>query len=170
MPQKKKVPTVDPKLEEEIEPAAKKAKTGDKGQAKATTGDSGAKGDVHIISSKACQAFAKRHTELEALIKKAKPTIKITIDVQPKLGSKPDKGSFVVEVGDKKIVELVALARPFQKVRLLITRQATRLTHTRVPHTREARCTFPCPHQPPLHLAIPAACASNDMVNWLTGR
>ena len=45
------------------------------------------------------------------------PQATVTIDVQPKLGSKPDKGSFVVEVKGKKVVELIAMPRPFQKVR-----------------------------------------------------
>ena len=52
----------------------------------------------------------------QKLILKAKPDATITIDVQPKLGSKPDKGSFIVEVKGKKIVNLVAIARPFEKV------------------------------------------------------
>uniref|UniRef100_A0A7S0M605 Selenoprotein H n=1 Tax=Cryptomonas curvata TaxID=233186 RepID=A0A7S0M605_9CRYP len=74
---------------------------------------------VKITSSKACQAFAKRHVELEKLVLKAKPDAKITIDIQPKLGSKPDKGSFIVEVKGKKIVDLVAMPRPFDKLKAL---------------------------------------------------
>lgn len=35
-------------------------------------------------------------------------------------GRKPDVGSFVIAVGDKKIVELRGMARPFSKMKALV--------------------------------------------------
>ena len=74
---------------------------------------------VSITSSKACQAFAKRHTELEKAIKKLNPDVAVNIDVQKKISSNPDKGSFIVEVNGKKIVNLVAIPRPFTTMKAL---------------------------------------------------
>ncbi len=51
------------------------------------------------------------------MIKASKPDTKIFIDIQPKLGTKPDRGSFIVEVKGEKIVDLVAMPRPFDKVK-----------------------------------------------------
>jgi hypothetical protein len=74
---------------------------------------------VHITSSKACQAFARTANNLSALIRKESPGVSITVDEQKKLGSKPDKGSFVVEANGTKVVEMVALARPFTRMKEL---------------------------------------------------
>jgi hypothetical protein len=76
-------------------------------------------GDVHIISSAACQAFGTRAKKLQELIKQAKPTTNITIETQKKLSSKPDKGNFIVSVGDKKVVEILACPRPFPPLKAL---------------------------------------------------
>ena len=49
----------------------KKAKTEEVAEVEGAEGkaaDTSSKGDVHIISSKACQAFAKRHVELEVRV------------------------------------------------------------------------------------------------------
>ena len=76
--------------------------------------------DVVIVSSKACQAFGKRATELSRLIKEAKPGAKVVVDERKKESSKPDVGSFVVQVkGGDRVVELLHLARPFPKLKAL---------------------------------------------------
>ena len=75
--------------------------------------------DVLITSSKACNAFKVRADAVEKGIKAAKPTATVVINTEKKLGSNPDKGSFVVAVGDTKIVELIAMPRPFQKMKAL---------------------------------------------------
>ena len=76
--------------------------------------------DVLIISSKACQAFGKRATELSRLIREAKPGTKVVVDERKKESSKPDVGSFVVQLrGGAKVVELLHLARPFPKLKAL---------------------------------------------------
>ena len=75
--------------------------------------------DVVITSSKACNAFKVRADAVEKGIKAAKPTATVVINTEKKLGSNPDKGSFVVAVGDTKIVELIAMPRPFQKMKAL---------------------------------------------------
>jgi len=92
---------------------------------------------VLITSSKACQAFKRTTNALEKAIRKRKPDVSIEVDEQKKLSSKPDKGSFVVEVNGKKLVELgaffaiagahwlthhdaaVAIPRPFTKMKEL---------------------------------------------------
>ncbi len=73
--------------------------------------------DVHITSSKACQAFSKRATKLRDDVKKAIPSAKVEIDEKPKEGSKPDKGSFVVMVKGAAMVELRGMVRPFTKMK-----------------------------------------------------
>lgn len=85
--------------------------------APAPAGDSDA--DVVIISSKACQAFAKRHDELQKLIKEKDPKLKVDIQVEKKLSSNPDRGNFVVSAKGKTIVDLKAIPRPFSAMKLL---------------------------------------------------
>jgi hypothetical protein len=75
--------------------------------------------EVHITSNKACQAFKTRATQLSKLIKETLPDCVIEVDEQKKLSSKPDKGSFVVKVGDVTLVELVAMPRPFTAMKAL---------------------------------------------------
>ena len=76
-------------------------------------------GGVHIISSKACQAFAKRANAIKAAVSAARPGAKCEIDEQKKEGSNPDRGSFVVQSGGKTIVELRGMARPFTAMKAL---------------------------------------------------
>ena len=76
-------------------------------------------GGVHIISSKACQAFAKRANAIKAAVSAARPGAKVEIDEQKKEGSNPDRGSFVVQSGGKTIVELRGMARPFTAMKAL---------------------------------------------------
>ena len=68
MPAKRKAAKkdeVEEKKKSKIEDASPESGgTESKGAAGAES-DTPSRGDVHIISSKACQAFAKRHTELE---------------------------------------------------------------------------------------------------------
>lgn len=56
---------------------------------------------------------------MKALVLKAKPGCKVTVEEQKKLGSNPDKGSFVVRVGKDVVVELVAMPRPFTAMKAL---------------------------------------------------
>ena len=76
-------------------------------------------GGVHITSSKACQAFAKRANAIKAAVSAARPGAKVEIDEQKKEGSNPDRGSFVVQSGGKTIVELRGMARPFTAMKAL---------------------------------------------------
>ena len=73
---------------------------------------------VHITSSKACQAFKRTVDKLKTEIKKEIPDAVIVVDEQKKLASKPDKGSFIVKAKgkngeEKTLVSLVAIPRPF---------------------------------------------------------
>jgi len=74
---------------------------------------------VQITSSKACQAFAKRANQVKDIVSKARPGASITIDEQKKEGSNPDRGSFVITVGGKKVVELRSMPRPFTAMKAL---------------------------------------------------
>jgi hypothetical protein len=74
---------------------------------------------VVIVSSKACQAFAKRATGLSAAIKAAKPSASVTIDEQKPEGRNPDRGSFVVSVGGKEVVACRGMPRPFTAMKAL---------------------------------------------------
>ncbi len=75
--------------------------------------------DVHITGSKACQAFAKHAARLKDAICAKRPTTSVTIVHEKKLSSNPDKGSFIVKANGKTLVELVAMARPFNKMKEL---------------------------------------------------
>ena len=78
--------------------------------------------DVLIVSSKACQAFAKRHVELDKLIKQAKggAGLKVKVDVHKKISSGPDVGAFAVLVkGGKVVLDLGPMPRPFNKLKAL---------------------------------------------------
>lgn len=79
----------------------------------------GASAGVTIVSSKACQAFAKRANGLAAAIKAAKPGALVTIDEQKKEGSNPDRGSFIVAVGGKEVVTCKSMPRPFASMKAL---------------------------------------------------
>jgi hypothetical protein len=74
---------------------------------------------VKITSSKACNAFKTRVDEVQKLVSAAVPGASFDVDVQPKLGTKPDRGSFVVEVAGQKVVELIAMPRPFTAMKSL---------------------------------------------------
>ena len=74
---------------------------------------------MNIISSKACQAFAKRAKGLADAIKAARPGIKVMIDERPKEGKNPDRGSFVVSVGSKEVVACRGMPRPFNAMKAL---------------------------------------------------
>jgi len=84
-----------------------------------SSSSSAAAAGVSIVSSKACQAFAKRADGLKAAVAAARPGAKIVIDEQKKEGSNPDRGSFVVVAGGKTIVELRGMARPFTAMKAL---------------------------------------------------
>ena len=76
-------------------------------------------GAVHILSSKACQAFEKRATQVSAAIKAANPSASVTIDARPKEGKNPDKGSFVISVAGREVVALRGMPRPFTAMKAL---------------------------------------------------
>ena len=76
-------------------------------------------GGVHIISSKVCQAFAKRANGLAAAVKAAKSGAAVAIDEQKAEGRNPDRGSFVVTVAGKEVVALRGLPRPFTAMKAL---------------------------------------------------
>jgi hypothetical protein len=68
---------------------------------------------VHVTSSKACQAFGKHVDKLKEALGKLRPGVAVEVDTQPKEGKNPDRGSFVVVVNGKTVVELRAMPRPF---------------------------------------------------------
>lgn len=74
---------------------------------------------IQITSSKACQAFAKRANQVKDIVSKARPGASITIDEQKKEGTNPDRGSFVITVGGKTVVELRSMPRPFTAMKAL---------------------------------------------------
>ena len=74
---------------------------------------------VHIVSSKVCQAFAKRVADLTKAVAAAKPGVAVTVDTQLALGRKPDRGSFIVTAGGTIVVELVSMPRPFTAMKAL---------------------------------------------------
>jgi len=88
--------------------AAKKQKVSETpGAAAATAGGASlSSADVVITSSKACQAFKTRANGLHAAIKKVKPSASVVIVEEKKLGSNPDRGSFVINVKGAKMIEL----------------------------------------------------------------
>ena len=73
--------------------------------------------DVHILGSKACQAFAKHADKLVAAVKKAAPGTTFTIEHAPKEGKNPDRGSFVVKANGKEIVACRSMPRPFKAMK-----------------------------------------------------
>jgi hypothetical protein len=73
--------------------------------------------DVHILGSKACQAFAKHADKLVAAVKKAAPGTTFTVEHAPKEGKNPDRGSFVVKVNGKEIVACRGMPRPFKAMK-----------------------------------------------------
>jgi hypothetical protein len=75
-------------------------------------GATGAAG-VHLTSSKACQAFGKHVDKLKEALGKLRPGVAVEVDTQPKEGKNPDRGSFVVVVNGKTVLELRAMPRPF---------------------------------------------------------
>ncbi len=82
-----------------------------------STSAAGAAADVVITSSKVCQAFAKRADAIAAAVKAAKHTV--VVDAQPALGRNPDRGSFIVVVRGKTLVDLKAMPRPFTAMKAL---------------------------------------------------
>jgi len=74
---------------------------------------------IQITSSKACQAFAKRANQVKDIVSKARPGASITIDEQKKEGTNPDRGSFIISVGGKVVVELKSMPRPFTAMKAL---------------------------------------------------
>ena len=74
---------------------------------------------IQITSSKACQAFAKRANQVKDIVSKARPGASITIDEQKKEGTNPDRGSFIITVGGKVVVELKSMPRPFTAMKAL---------------------------------------------------
>ena len=74
---------------------------------------------MHIVSSKACQAFATRAAHIVAAVTSARPGIQVTVDAQPPLGRKPDRGSFIVTVGSKSVVNCTNIPRPFAAMKAL---------------------------------------------------
>ncbi len=110
------------------EPApAKKAKAAAKKEPKADAAApaaeaapaSGEGADVHITSSKACQAFKRTSDQLQKLLLAKRPGTSVSVDEQKKLGTKPDRGSFIVRVRGKELVKLEAMPRPFTAMKAL---------------------------------------------------
>jgi hypothetical protein len=92
--------------------AGKDSPAGKGPAAPAPAGATGAAG-VHVTSSKACQAFGKHVDKLKTALGKLRPGVAIEVDTQPKEGKNPDRGSFVVAVNGKTVIELRAMPRPF---------------------------------------------------------
>ena len=82
-----------------------------------STSAAGSAADVVITSSKVCQAFAKRADAIAAAVKAAKHTV--VVDAQPALGRNPDRGSFILVVRGKTLVDLKAMPRPFTAMKAL---------------------------------------------------
>jgi hypothetical protein len=110
--------TATPKVSSAESPK-KRAKTEEKVLEISGSDADGSSADIYIISSKACQAFKIRANGLEKMIKAKKPGVTMFINEEKKLGSKPDKGSFVVKVKGKTLVELIAMPRPFTQMKAL---------------------------------------------------
>ena len=111
-------------------PAAKKAKaaaapkaaapaaTATAAAAPAASSDAAATAaDVHIVSSKVCQAFKKRSDQVVSAVKKAFPSAKVVVDERPAEGRKPDRGSFVVTARGKEVAAFRAMPRPFSAMK-----------------------------------------------------
>jgi hypothetical protein len=75
--------------------------------------------EVVITSNKACNAFKTRAEEVQRLVQKAKPSAKVLINTEKKLGTNPDKGRFAIEVKGKYVVDCGVMARPFTKMKEL---------------------------------------------------
>ncbi len=75
--------------------------------------------DVHILSSKACQAFAKRVDQVVAALKKVAPSATVTVDTAAKEGKNPDRGSFVITVKGNEVVACRGMPRPFTAMKAL---------------------------------------------------
>lgn len=67
---------------------------------------------VSIEASKECQVFARRTAELSALVKEGYPGASIVVNAE-----RPRKGHFEVRVGEKVILTLAGMPRPFKRLR-----------------------------------------------------
>ena len=74
---------------------------------------------VHIIGSKVCQAFKKCADNVTAAVQAAAPGTKVTVELLPAEGRKPDRGSFIVTANGATIVELRGMPRPFTVMKAL---------------------------------------------------
>ena len=74
---------------------------------------------VIITSSKVCNAFKSRATQVAAAVAKAKPAFLVVIDEQPAEGRNPDRGTFKIVVRGKTILDLPKMARPFPAMKAL---------------------------------------------------
>ena len=53
----------------------------------------------------------------QAALGKLRPGLAVEVDTQPKQGKNPDRGSFVVAVDGKHLLELRAMLRPFAAIK-----------------------------------------------------
>ena len=82
--------------------------------------------DVVIEACKSWGAFKSRASKLEKLVKAGNKSVKIETNpksiypcVRGDPSTRPRKGTFEVRIGEKKVISLVGMPRPFKKLKAL---------------------------------------------------